>query len=117
MFGNHLGDFHISNTSKKRVPNYEGKACDAVVKLLEDRTGQKRTAVRRPQKDRIGPPVELRLRLGAQKYAIEHTRLETFPEQVRTDGNLDLPRQLKEPVIQCVCMRVGGGHGNATRFF
>ena len=31
--------------------------------------------------------------------------------------NLDLPRQFKEPVIQCVCRRVGGGHGDAIRIF
>ena len=30
-------------------------------------------------------------------------------------GNLDLPRQIGEPVIQCVCMRIGGSHGDATR--
>ena len=29
-------------------------------------------------------------------------------------GNLDLPRQIREPVIQCAGMRVGGGDGDAT---
>ena len=35
----------------------------------------------------------------------------------RVAGNLDLPRQVSEAVIQCVSMRVGGGHGDATRVF
>ena len=67
------------------MPNYEGKVCDAIIRLLEDRTRKKRTAIRRPECDGFSPPVELQLRLGAQKYAVEHTRLNTFPGQIRTD--------------------------------
>ena len=66
--------------------NNEGKACDAVVRLLEQRTGQKRTNVRRPEMDHIGPPVEIRLNLGTQDYAIEHTHIEAFPGQIRTEA-------------------------------
>ena len=39
-----------------------------------------------------------------------------FPK-TKTSGDLDLPRQTKEPVIQCGYMRIGGGHGDATRAF
>ena len=58
------------------IPDNEGKACDAAVRILEKRTGETRTDIRRPEADGLGPPVDLRLRLGAQKYAIEHTRIE-----------------------------------------
>jgi hypothetical protein len=66
------------------IQNNEGKACDAVVKLLEKRTGQDRADISHPEKNRIGAPVELRLKLGTQSYAIEHTRIEAFANQIHT---------------------------------
>ena len=66
------------------IPDNEGKACDAVVRLLEAQTGDARTDIRHPEKDGVGPPVDLRLRLGAQEYAIEHTRIEPFENQIKT---------------------------------
>lgn len=66
-------------------PNNEGKACDAVLRLLEGRTGKVRTNIFHPEIDGVGPPVELRLELGAQSYAIEHTRVEAFAGQIRTE--------------------------------
>ena len=66
------------------IPDNEGKACDAVVRLLEVQTGDARTDIRHPEKDGVGPPVDLRLRLGAQEYAIEHTRIEPFENQIKT---------------------------------
>ena len=66
------------------IQNNEGKACDAVVKLLEKRTGKNRADVSHPEKIGIGPPVELRLRLGKQSYAIEHTQIEAFEGQIHT---------------------------------
>ena len=35
-----------------------------------------------PEKDHVGPPVELRLKLGTQEYAIEHTRIEAFEGEI-----------------------------------
>lgn len=67
-----------------RIPNNEGKACDAVVKILEKFTGENRSNIRRPEKDGDGPPVELRIVLGIQEYAIEHTRIEAFEGQIQT---------------------------------
>ena len=67
------------------IPKNEGKACDAVVRLLEKWTGETRVDIRHPEKDGDGPPVELRLKIGTQEYAIEHTRIETFENQIRTD--------------------------------
>ena len=63
----------------------EGKACEAVVRFLERRTGYDRSDVRCPEDDGNGPPVELRLRLGRQEYALEHTLIEPFENEIR-DG-------------------------------
>jgi len=65
------------------VPNNEGKACDAVVKTMERRTRKKRSEIRHPERDRVGPPVELRLKLGEQEYAIEHTIIEPFENNIK----------------------------------
>lgn len=70
------------------IPNKEGKVCDAVVKVLEKWTGKTRTNVRRPDKDHTVPDdrrVDLRLRLGAQEYAIEHRRVEPFENEIMTN--------------------------------
>ena len=73
----------------------EGEACDAVVKLLEERLGEARTDVRRPEKDKVGSPVDLRLRLGGQEYALEHTEIEAFPGRIQTDKSFT---QLLTPI-------------------
>src|ERR1700675_2675996 len=56
----------------------EGKACDAVVTLLESETGFRREDVRPHADAGNGKNVELRLKLGDREYAIEHTLIETF---------------------------------------
>lgn len=66
--------------------NYEGKSCDAVVRAIEKRTHETRTRVRRPEVDGVGPPVDLRLKLGDQEYAIEHTLVEPFENQIKVEG-------------------------------
>jgi len=66
------------------VPNNEGMVCDAVVRALEKWTRETRADVRLPETDGIGPPVDLRLKLGEQDYAIEHTRIESFENQIET---------------------------------
>ena len=76
-------------------PSNEGKTCDAVIKVLEQRTGHTRVDMRRPEKDGCGPPVELRLKLGTQEYAIEHTQIEAFERQIATGVSLE---ELIEPV-------------------
>ena len=62
----------------------EGRACDAVLRVLERRSGETRSEVRRPERDGIGPPVDLRARLGAQECAFEHSLIEPFEGAVRT---------------------------------
>ena len=49
--------------------------CDAVVRHIEKHTGGTRRDIRRPERDGSGPVVDLRLRIGTQEYALEHTRL------------------------------------------
>ena len=66
------------------IPNNECKACDAVVRFLEMQTSETRTDIRHPENDGVGPPVDLRLKLGTQEYAIEHTRIEPFENQIKT---------------------------------
>ena len=66
-------------------PHNEGKACDAVLRLLEARTGSVRADISHPEKDGIDPPVELRLILGTQSYAIEHTQIEAFAGQIHME--------------------------------
>lgn len=60
----------------------EGKACDAVGRFIEQRTGDGRTDIRWPERDHVGPPVELRLKIGSVEYAIEHTRIEPFENEI-----------------------------------
>ncbi len=68
-----------------RNKNFEGKACDAVVRAIERQTGKIRTEIRRPEVDGVGPPVDLRLKLDNQEYAIEHTLIEPFENQIKME--------------------------------
>ena len=65
------------------IPNHEGRMCDVVVRHLEKWTGESRSDIRHPETEGVGPPVELRLQLGDQNYAIEHTRIEAFDNQIK----------------------------------
>ena len=80
------------------IPDNEGKVCDAVVRTLETRTGVTRTNMYRPedQTDRQGSRVELCLTLGKTIYAIEHTRIEAFRNQIKREVSFAL---LVRPVI------------------
>ena len=81
-------------------PSNEGKVCDAAVSSIEQRTGAARKDIRRPEKDHIGPPVELRLKIGAQEYAIEHTQIEAFEDQIGKGVSLE---RLVGPVKKALC--------------
>ena len=84
-----------AGTRKRESARNEGKACDAVVRCIEQRAGETRAAIRRPEVAGVGPPVDLRLRLGAREYALEHTQIEAFKGRIRTDMAY---KQLVEPV-------------------
>ena len=64
------------------IPNREGKCCDAVIRQLERATGAERTAVSDPESTGEGPPVDLRVTLGSQEYALEHTRVLPFDDRI-----------------------------------
>ena len=81
---------------KRNLLGNEGKSCDAVVRCIEQRTGETRAAIHRPETDGIGPPVDLRLTLGAWEYAIEHTQIEAIPGLIGAGKGY---KQLIEPVI------------------
>ena len=68
----------------RTTTNNEGKACDAVIRSLERRTGHGRADLWCPEKEGADPPVELRFRLGNTHYAMEHTRIEAFEKQIQS---------------------------------
>lgn len=63
----------------------EGKVCDAVVRVLERRERRQRTDVVRPDAPGRASQVDFQVRLGAKVYAIEHTQIEAYENQVRSD--------------------------------
>jgi hypothetical protein len=64
--------------------------------LLERQTGLVRSAITHPEQTRIGSPVELRFTLGAQSYAVEHTQIEAFADQILTGEEF---HQFVRPVV------------------
>jgi len=69
--------------------NYEGKACDAVLRHLEGRLSASRKNVRFPEKEKDAAPVEIACRLNDQLYAFEHTTVEPFTGQIQNDVFFD----------------------------
>jgi hypothetical protein len=67
-----------------RPINNERKACDAVVRSLEDIAQRERVNAHSPEDDRTGPPVEYVFDLDGVRYAIEHTIVEAFDGQIHT---------------------------------
>lgn len=90
------------------MPTNEGKACDAVLRVMERKSGNFRSDVRFPERDKIGPPIELECHLGDRKLAVEHTVVEAFEGQIgsavqfsRLLGSIeqDLSGQLPSPGV------------------
>jgi hypothetical protein len=63
---------------------HEGKACDAVIKYLEETLMTSRKDQRSPEKEKDEAPVELTCMLGPQLYAFEHTGIEPFSGYLRS---------------------------------
>ena len=63
----------------------ERRACDAVVRVLEERHGAVRANGRSPEDERVGPPIEYVFDLGERTYALEHTVVEAFDGQIHKD--------------------------------
>jgi hypothetical protein len=73
----------------------EGKACDAVIRVIEARQRHQRSNVRLPEKENHVAPVELVCNIGSQLFAFEHTGIEPFPGQVQMEVD---SRRLFDPV-------------------
>ncbi|KPH05971.1 hypothetical protein CO657_16395 [Rhizobium acidisoli] len=61
----------------------EERVCEAIIRILEQKTAQRRSAITRPEKDYSVHPdrrVEVRFNLGDCRYAIEHTLIEPFTD-------------------------------------
>ena len=102
-----------TRTRKRSSPGKEGKACDAVVKCIEQRTYETRAMIHRPETERVGPPVDFRLRLGAREYAIEHTQTEAMRGLIRAAEGY---KQLIEPIIAEVSGTLPGAAVYALHF-
>ena len=63
----------------------ERRACDAVVRVLEERHGAVRANASSPEDNRVGSPVEYVFDLAGQTYALEHTVVEAFDGQIHKD--------------------------------
>ena len=74
----------------------EGRVCDAVIRILERRTRRKRRVLRTHADAGNGKYVEARFRLGPQEYAIEHTRINSFNNQV---GIERLFEEFRRPIV------------------
>lgn len=66
------------------MANNEKALCEALIRLLEAELDVQRSDITYPEIDHSGPPVEMRLRLGAVRFAIEHTLIEPFPLAIQT---------------------------------
>ncbi len=70
---------------KSQVADNQGKCCDAVLRVLEQRLDGRRTGVSFPERETQFAPVELVCSIGDRCYALEHTKLEGYPDQLK-DG-------------------------------
>jgi hypothetical protein len=78
----------------------EGKCCDAIIHLLEDRTGFTRTAVRLNEKVAgSAKDVEVRLTLGDRDYAIEHTKIMGFEDVAQHRNFVELRERVKTEAL------------------
>ena len=73
----------------------EGKACDAILRILEEREGSARTEVRFPELEKHAAPIELACRIGDRRYALEHTGIEPFSGHMQMSAVAD---RLFEPI-------------------
>ncbi len=71
----------------------EGKACDAVIRLIEAREGATRKNMRFPEQENHAAPVELVCDIGNLIFAFEHTGIEPFTGHVQLQ--VKAPIQLK----------------------
>ena len=64
------------------IPSREGKCCDAVIRHIERSSGSIRTEVVDPEKDGGVRSVDLKVKVGDQDCALEHTRVQPFRNRI-----------------------------------
>lgn len=77
----------------------EQRLCEAVIRRFEAKLDASREDVTYPENDRSGPPVEVRLRIGHTRLAIEHTLLEPFAAAIQTGLEFEA---LVRPILQAL---------------
>jgi hypothetical protein len=81
----------------------EGRACDAVLRLLEARDGAQRQAVCFPERESHEFPVELTCHIKERLYALEHTGIEPFAGHIQL--NAEAKRRI-QPLVERVAARL-----------
>jgi hypothetical protein len=66
---------------------HEGKACDAVIRRIEEREGGKRQNLRLPERERHLAPIELACEIAGRLFALEHTGIEPFAGHMRLEAD------------------------------
>ena len=79
------------------MDNNEGLICDAVVRFLEEYTRKNRADLSRPEFEGGPGGVDLLFNLGDTQYALEHTKIEPFTDQIKFDVHLC---QVIQPVLE-----------------
>jgi hypothetical protein len=67
----------------------EGKACDAVIRVLEARADHRRIDLRSPEREGHASPIELTCTIGEVLFAIEHTGIEPFAGHLKMDAEAE----------------------------
>jgi hypothetical protein len=76
----HMRPTNVAGYSEHNaMPLHEGKACDAVLRMLEARAGAERRDLRADTPR--SPGVEVVCTIGAKRYALEHTSIDSYPEK------------------------------------
>jgi hypothetical protein len=72
---------------KTKHPDNQGKCCDAVLRILEERLGRSRSDLQFPELEEHAARVELACRIGGNSFALEHTKLLAYPDQIQDGVN------------------------------
>lgn len=65
----------------------EGKACDAVIRWIEESEGGSRGQLSLPEAEGHPAPIELTCMIGNQRFAFEHTGIEPFEGHIELEIN------------------------------
>jgi hypothetical protein len=79
----------------------EGKACDAVIRWIEQREGNSRGQLIFPEAEGHAASIELTCMIGNRRFAFEHTGIEPFEGQIELEINAHFAplRQLFSTVV------------------